>query len=131
METPHLHRLPENERRAILRSMRLAQELGAETATLSDTAPEHAILRYAREHNLGKILLGRRQREARRLRWPGASFVDRLARLGPDLDLLIVAVEDRPSGPRKTIRARSAKSGGCRSRVPGGRGAVRGDFAVR
>ncbi|ELV7529017.1 two-component system sensor histidine kinase KdpD [Edwardsiella ictaluri] len=101
VETPHLHRLPENERRAILRSMRLAQELGAETATLSDTAPEHAILRYAREHNLGKILLGRRQREARRLRWPGASFVDRLARLGPDLDLLIVAVEDRPSGPRE------------------------------
>ncbi len=30
---PKLHRLPENQRRAILRALRLAQELGAETAT--------------------------------------------------------------------------------------------------
>lgn len=101
VETPRLHRLPESERRAILRSMRLAQELGAETATLSDPAPERAILRYAREHNLGKIVIGRRQRETRRLPWPTARFADRLARLGPDLDLLIVAVEERPVGPRE------------------------------
>lgn len=57
VETPRLHRLPENQRRAILRSVKLAQELGAETTTLSDPNEEKAILRYAREHNLGKSLL--------------------------------------------------------------------------
>lgn len=57
---PKLHRLPENQRRAILRALRLAQELGAETATLADPSEERAVLRYAREHNLGKIIIGRR-----------------------------------------------------------------------
>jgi K+-sensing histidine kinase KdpD len=36
------------------RALRLAQELGAETATLSDPSEDKAVLRYAREHNLGK-----------------------------------------------------------------------------
>ncbi|GHL32074.1 hypothetical protein ECZU26_28990 [Escherichia coli] len=40
VETPALHRLPEKKRRAILSALRLAQELGAETATLSDPAEE-------------------------------------------------------------------------------------------
>ncbi len=54
---PSLHRLPEGRRRAILAALRLAQELGAETATLSDPSEEKAVLHYAREHNLGKIVI--------------------------------------------------------------------------
>lgn len=60
MLKPRLHGLPEAKRRAILRTLKLAQELGAETATLSDPSEEQAVLRYAREHNLGKIIIGRR-----------------------------------------------------------------------
>jgi len=93
VETPSLHKLPEQRRRAILASLHLAQELGAETATLSDTAEEHAILRYAREHNLGKIVLGRR---ARRRWFNRESFADRLTHLAPDLDLVIIAPDDTP-----------------------------------
>lgn len=51
VETPALHQLPEKQRRAILSALRLAQELGAETATLSDPAEDKAVIRYAREHN--------------------------------------------------------------------------------
>ncbi len=91
VETPKLHRLPENQRRAILRALRLAQELGAETATLSEPDEERAILRYAREHNLGKIIIGRRSEQRWKLR---GSFADRLGKLGPDLDLVIVALEN-------------------------------------
>ncbi|MFI8415393.1 two-component system sensor histidine kinase KdpD [Serratia sp. NPDC078593] len=91
VETPKLHRLPENQRRAILRALRLAQELGAETATLSDPCEERAILRYAREHNLGKIIIGRRGEQRWKFR---RSFADRLGHLGPDLDLVIVALEE-------------------------------------
>ncbi|MGK9172294.1 two-component system sensor histidine kinase KdpD [Yokenella regensburgei] len=94
VETPALHKLPEPQRRAILAALHLAQELGAETATLSDPAEDKAILRYAREHNLGKILIGRR---AKRGWFNRESFADRLARRAPDLDLVIIAPDDTPA----------------------------------
>ena len=100
VETPQLHRLPENQRRAILSALRLAQELGAETATLAEQAEDKAILRYAREHNLGKIVIGKRSHR----RWFNRdTFADRLAQRAPDLDLLIVALDDKPAAlPAKT-----------------------------
>ncbi len=105
VETPQLHGLPENQRRAILSALRLAQELGAETATLSEPQEDKAILRYAREHNLGKIVIGRRQHR----RWfSRESFADRLARRAPDLDLVIVALDDKPAPlPNRTPDART------------------------
>lgn len=93
VETPRLHGLPEAKRRAILRTLKLAQELGAETATLSDPSEEQAVLRYAREHNLGKIIIGRRTEQHWKLR---GSFADRLGKLGPDLDLVIIALDADP-----------------------------------
>ncbi|EOW6846406.1 two-component system sensor histidine kinase KdpD [Cronobacter sakazakii] len=94
VETPRLHQLPETSRRAILSALHLAQELGAETATLADPVEEKAVLRYAREHNLGKIVIGRRNR---RRWWSQDTFAERLARHAPDLDLLIVALDDKPT----------------------------------
>lgn len=96
VETPRLHALPESQRRSILQVLKLAQELGAETATLSEPMEETAILRYAREHNLGKIVIGRRSEHRWRLR---RSFADRLGKLGPDLDLVIVALTEAPPLP--------------------------------
>ncbi|EJG2170529.1 two-component system sensor histidine kinase KdpD, partial [Citrobacter freundii 47N] len=96
VETPALHRLPEKQRRAILSALRLAQELGAETATLSDPAEDKAVIRYAREHNLGKIVLGR---PTTRRWWRSDSFADKLAHRAPDLDLMIVALDEPPSRP--------------------------------
>lgn len=96
VETPALHRLPEKQRRAILSALRLAQELGAETATLSDPAAEKAVVHYAREHNLGKIVLGR---PTTRRWWRSDSFADRLAKLAPDLDQIVVAIDDPPVRP--------------------------------
>ncbi|TKI05733.1 two-component system sensor histidine kinase KdpD [Martelella alba] len=93
VETPALHKLPEQQRRAILSALQLAQELGAETATLSDPAPEKAILRYARGHNLGKIIIGRHSRR----RWfhrPG--FAETLAARAPDIDVVMIALDDNP-----------------------------------
>ncbi len=105
VETPQLHRLPEPQRRAILSALRLAQELGAETATLTDPAEDQAVVRYAREHNLGKIVLGRR---SRRCWFDRSSFADRLAQRAPELDLVIVALDDKPTPlPVKTPDNRS------------------------
>ncbi|AOM40835.1 two-component system sensor histidine kinase KdpD [Xenorhabdus hominickii] len=97
VETPKLHRLPESQRRTILNALKLAQDLGAETATLSDSHEEKAILRYAREHNLGKILIGRYYGANSKLfgfKWR-SDFSERLGKLGPDIDLIIVALEDK------------------------------------
>ena len=96
VETPRLHRLPEQQRRNILQTLKLAEDLGAATATLAAQDEAQAILDYAREHNLGKIIIGRRQRD--RFSWRGRRFVDRLGELGPDLDLMVVAV-DSPATP--------------------------------
>lgn len=92
-ETPRLHRLPEARRRAILQALKLAQALGAETATLADAEPERALLRYARQHGLGRILAGR-PREGRRWR---RSFGERLARLAPEAELLLIPLSPTPA----------------------------------
>ncbi len=75
-------------------------ELGAETATLSDPSEEKAVLHYAREHNLGKIVIGR---QSKRRWWDRSGFADRLARHAPDLDLVVIArmKSPSPSGARQ------------------------------
>ncbi|SFN49574.1 two-component system sensor histidine kinase KdpD [Xenorhabdus japonica] len=103
VETPKLHQLPESKRRTILQALKLAQDLGAETATLSDSHEENAILHYAREHNLGKILIGRYYDSHSTLfgfKWR-SDFSERLGKLGPDLDLIIVALEDKKRGDKE------------------------------
>lgn len=92
VETPKLHRLPEHQRHRILGALRLAQELGAETATLADANKEHAVVRYAREHNLGKIILGRHITSHW---WHGRTFAEKLGKYAPDLDLVIVALDEQ------------------------------------
>ena len=53
-----------------------------------------AVVRYAREHNLGKIILGR---PASRRWWRRETFADRLARIAPDLDQVLVALDEPPA----------------------------------
>ncbi len=77
VETPQLQRLPAAERERILRTVKLAQELGAKrrSCRASDTAA--AIVEYARTHNCSKVVIGRhgamRRVAVARRRWPDAS----------------------------------------------------------
>ncbi|MBI5450034.1 MAG: two-component system sensor histidine kinase KdbD [Gammaproteobacteria bacterium] len=94
VETPGLQRLSEQRRRAILKTIKLAQDLGAKTATLAAQEAAEAVLDYARRNNLGKIVVGRSTRQ--RLHWPGqSSFLRRLGALAPDIDLITVARESK------------------------------------
>jgi two-component system, OmpR family, sensor histidine kinase KdpD len=90
VETPELQRLPEAQRRAILKTLKLAQELGAETATLPAQDAVEAVLDYARRHNLGRIVVGR-STQARFRWWGQRSFSQRLGERAPDIDLIAVA----------------------------------------
>ncbi|NTV11310.1 MAG: DUF4118 domain-containing protein, partial [Zoogloea sp.] len=89
IETPALQRLSIEQRQRILKALKLAQDMGAQTATLAGQDPVEVALKYAREHNLSKIVV---ERELQRRWWPVfLSFADRLGRQAPDLDVVLVA----------------------------------------
>lgn len=97
VETPALARLPEARRSKILATLKLAQELGAQTATIGATDTITALVNYARTHNLGKVVLGRATtRRSLRERW-GPSPALRVNRLAPDLDVVLVGRERAPA----------------------------------
>ncbi len=84
IETPRLQRLPAARRTAILKVLELAAQLGASTATVADPVVDAAIVRYARQHNLGRVLLG--PAGGRRLWWR-ANLAERVARRGDELEV--------------------------------------------
>jgi two-component system sensor histidine kinase KdpD len=106
VETPATQRLPEAQRRATQRALELAQQLGAVTATLSGADLPAALVRYAREHNLSRLVLGRR---VRRWRWPGRpSLAEALTLRADDLDVLQVALPATASPASATAPSAAA-----------------------
>ncbi len=98
VETPALQRLPEVQRRRILKTLKLAQDLGAETATLIGQDAVETALDYARRNNLGRIVVGRSARA--RWHWPGRQpFSRRLGAHSPDIDIIAVAREAARARP--------------------------------
>ncbi len=102
IETPALQRLSEERRHRILRNLKLAEELGAQTATLSGSDAEELAVKYARDHNLSKIFVGRDH--PRPWRPWCRSFADRIGQRAPDLDILQVARSETEREPGKAIR---------------------------
>ena len=84
-------KINEAQRQDVLRVLKLAQGLGATTAALSTTTGvAHALVRYAREHNLSRLVMGR---PASRWRWPGRKTLgDAIEAEVDDLDVLRVAL---------------------------------------
>lgn len=85
------------------RTLKLAQQLGAAACTvLPASQPAPALVRYAREHNLVRVVMGRSAR-----RWPWqTTLADQVAALAADLDLLQVGAP-----PERTVRL-AIKPGG-------------------
>lgn len=102
IETPDLQRLSEASRHRILRNLKLAEDLGAQTATLSGNEAEEVVVKYARDHNLAKILVGRDHPRPWRPWY--RSFADRIGQRAPDLDVLQVARAELDREPRKDVR---------------------------
>ena len=82
-------------RNHVLNILKLANELGGTTATVSATKVPSALVRYAREHNLSRVVLGRSSR-----RWPWRrTLSDAIEAEADDLDVLHVAIP--PSTPTR------------------------------
>jgi two-component system sensor histidine kinase KdpD len=84
VETPGLQRLPALGRERILKTLKLAQDLGATTAVLSGNDIALTIADYARNHNFSKIILGRGHPA-----WPWLiPHHKSIAIYAPDIDLI-------------------------------------------
>jgi len=77
VETPELVGLAPERRDAVLRILRLAEQLGAEAVTLSGTDMSETLIRFARDRNVNKIVMGKPSRRGWR-RWLLGSVVDTL-----------------------------------------------------
>src|SRR5262245_21624440 len=102
IETPQLQRLPAAERDAVMQDLRLAESLGATTVTLSAPQMSAAILEFAREKNVTKILLGKPTRSGWR-RWLLGSVVDTVVREAGNIDVYLMGAE----GPEASAQAPS------------------------
>ena len=96
VETPKLQRLSEARRHGVLRALRLARDMGAETATLAGSDEAEVIVKYARDHNLANVVVGRNLGR-KRAPWQ-RSFADRVGMAAPELDVIQTApgLEARP-----------------------------------
>ncbi|WP_457423598.1 DUF4118 domain-containing protein [Roseateles sp. P5_E7] len=92
-------------RQRVQRTLELAQSLGARTAELSAPEVAAALVGYAREHNLARLVVGRREQA---WRWPGRpSLAEALSRQADEMDVLQVAL---PTAARE--RPQPAPRGG-------------------
>ena len=103
IETPKLQRLPDEERQRVLQILKLAQDAGATTAALSSNTLAAAIVKYAHEHNLSRVVLGRDT--GRRSPWWRNTLTEAVGALGPDLDVLQVALPPRRQAVARRLLA--------------------------
>ncbi|MET3622918.1 DUF4118 domain-containing protein [Burkholderia ambifaria] len=89
VETPRLQRLPDARRQRTLDALKLAAELGAETATLAGDDAVAALIGYAKVRNVSKIVAGGSSKVglARRFARP---FGEKLAERAGDVDLMLI-----------------------------------------
>ncbi|MGC4094273.1 MAG: sensor histidine kinase KdpD [Polyangiaceae bacterium] len=85
-------------------NLRLAAELGATVVTLTSDDSADALLRFARERNITKIIVGKPRNEGALAAVRG-SLVDRLVRGGSDVDVFVTAGEREPIAATQEERA--------------------------
>lgn len=110
VETPKLQRLSETKRAQVLATLRLAEELGAETVTLTGHYIGETILAYAHERNATKVVLGKPSTPVWR-RWLFSSTVEYIVSHSADIDILFISGETAESEaftrhPRYFLRTR-------------------------
>jgi two-component system sensor histidine kinase KdpD len=108
VETTQSTRLSEAERDRIASSMRLAETLGAEAATLPGRTVAEEIMRYAREHNVTHIVIGRSDKSRWR-EWLGGSATHHLIRIAGDVSVHVVSGREKAANePRGSVQLGTA-----------------------
>jgi two-component system sensor histidine kinase KdpD len=103
IETPRTARLSEDDRNRVIQTLRLAEQLGAETATLSGHRVAEEVLTYARKRNVTKIIVGKPTHP----RWRDflfGSVVDDFVRQSGAIDVYATSSESDTPQPAATPR---------------------------
>ncbi len=111
VETPATARLSEADRDRVIQTLRLAEQLGAETVTLTGHDVPAEVLAYARRRNVTRIVLGKPARP----RWRELLFgsvVNELVRRSGDIDVYVITGEHE--GPQPPAAGRPAPPVGWR-----------------
>jgi two-component system sensor histidine kinase KdpD len=94
VETPSWATASPEARRQLAENLRFAEDLGATPLRVSGRDLARELARVAREHNVGRIVVGR-SAHGLLYRILRGSAVDSLLRLVPNVDLVVVANQDR------------------------------------
>jgi len=108
VETPSLVRLPQAARDRILATLKLAEQLGAETANLSGETVAGTVMDFARQRNVSKIVVGKPLRNGWLERLKG-SLVDEVIRQSGAIDVYVITAEPgtEEPGPQRTFHRNS------------------------
>jgi two-component system sensor histidine kinase KdpD len=110
VETPRLQKLPEARRERMLQWLRLAESLGAETATLFGPDIADAIMEYARTNNVTRMVMGKPR--PRRFSPFRASPLQKITELAEDMDVVVVARDHTRDHANAPDSARQSPSRG-------------------
>jgi two-component system, OmpR family, sensor histidine kinase KdpD len=109
VETPAQLRLPPEARDGVIQTLRLAEQLGAQTITLSGPAMSEALLAYAHDRNVSKLVVGKPSRT----RWQRllfGSIVDTLVQGSGDIDVYVISAGREDGTPLPAVRRRALPS---------------------
>jgi len=106
VETPAAAKLPQADRDRVVQTLRLAEQLGAETVTLSGTTMSEELLAYARARNVSRIVIGKPARSHWKRMLLG-SIVDALVRGSGEIDIHVVSGEKEADAPKPAMRPAS------------------------
>ena len=109
VETPELQRLSAEKRDGILRVLRLAEQLGAETVTLSASEMSEAIINFCNDRNITKIVIGKPSRRGWK-RWLLGSVVDTLISEAHNINLYLLGSPQPGSGRHESELTRYSRS---------------------
>jgi two-component system sensor histidine kinase KdpD len=104
VETSASARLSQIDRDRVVQTLRLAEQLGAETVTLSGPTMSEEILTYARVRNVSKIVIGKPERPLWK-RVLFGSIADALVRGSGDIDIFVVS-GDKEAPVSRPVRER-------------------------
>ena len=108
VQIPRHLRLPQTERDRLVQTLRLAEQLGAETVTLTGENVAQEILSYARSRNATKIIVGKPIRPVWK-EWIFGSVVSDLVHRSGDIDIFVITGETGEGAPlvRRSLRRTS------------------------
>lgn len=108
VQVPRHLRLPQTERDRLVQTLRLAEQLGAETVTLTGENVAQEILSYARSRNATKIIVGKPIRPVWK-EWVFGSVVSDLVHRSGAIDIYVITGEAGEGEPlvRRSLRRAS------------------------